>query len=364
MMNYIANLFFPCDRVRFSQIKSGDFKIKVFSRNYSDLCQSLNLHPYSVTGFSDGESSFILRVRKNSKSKIGWSDIDEKIIPFLNKYPVHGIKALDFADFCEAAEIMKVGGHLTEEGFNKLVIIKNRMNRNRTETNSPLKPHSFQSFSQESKLGENILSYLSLKAYLLQAFKNNYMKKYILISFVFVISCILICYFGDNFIFVLDNSNNHSRMFSTINFNLDKLYAVYSEIYTNGYFIIWLNIISIISIISGIFVIITRNPVIAVLYLIALFLEISGYLLLIGMSFIGLSYILVYISAVSILFLFTLMLINIRISELHTDNYNSMILGLIVSAIFYSSISLNLNFFTLKDSSTYKAVLQASCDKW
>lgn len=95
-----------------------------------------------------------------------------------------------------------------------------------------------------------------------------------------------------------------------------------------------------------------------------MFLVISGYLLLIGMSFIGLSYILVYISAVSILFLFTLMLINIRISELHTDNFNSIILGLIVSAIFYSSITLTLNFFTLKDSSWYKAVLYSSWDKW
>jgi len=82
-----------------------------------------------------------------------------------------------------------------------------------------------------------------------------------------------------------------------------------------------------------------------------LFLIISGYLLLIGVSFIGLSYILVYISAVSILFLFTLMLINIRISELHTENFNSLILGLIISTIIYFSITLNLNFFTLKDSS-------------
>nr|YP_009582594.1 NADH dehydrogenase subunit 6 [Dactylellina haptotyla]QBL01979.1 NADH dehydrogenase subunit 6 [Dactylellina haptotyla] len=141
------------------------------------------------------------------------------------------------------------------------------------------------------------------------------------------------------------------------------LYAIYSEIYTNGYSIIWLSIISVISIILGIFVIIARNPIIAVLYLILLFLVISGYLLLIGMSFIGLSYILVYISAVSILFLFTLMLINIRISELHSDNYNSLFLGLIVSAIIYSTITLNLNF-TIKDSSWYKSVFHSSYDKW
>nr|YP_009568369.1 NADH dehydrogenase subunit 6 [Orbilia oligospora]QBL02001.1 NADH dehydrogenase subunit 6 [Orbilia oligospora] len=144
----------------------------------------------------------------------------------------------------------------------------------------------------------------------------------------------------------------------------DILYAIYSEIYNNGYLIIWLSIISIVSIIFGIFVITTRNPIISVLHLILLFLIISGYLLLIGVSFIGLSYILVYISAVSILFLFTLMLINIRISELHTENFNSLILGLIISTIIYFSITLNLNFFTLKDSSWYKNFFHSSYDIW
>jgi NADH-ubiquinone oxidoreductase chain 6 len=93
------------------------------------------------------------------------------------------------------------------------------------------------------------------------------------------------------------------------------------------------------------------------------FLVISAYLLLTGMSFIGLSYILVYISAISILFLFTLMLINIRISELHSDNYNSLFLGIIISAIIYSSIILNLNF-TIKDSSWYKSIFYSNHDKW
>ncbi len=42
------------------------------------------------------------------------------------------------------------------------------------------------------------------------------------------------------------------------------------------------------------------------------------------MSFISLSYLIVYIRAVSILFLFILMLINIKISELHSNTNNSI----------------------------------------
>ena len=35
------------------------------------------------------------------------ADITQKVIPFFNKYPIVGVKALDFADFCKVAEMMK-----------------------------------------------------------------------------------------------------------------------------------------------------------------------------------------------------------------------------------------------------------------
>lgn len=59
------------------------------------------------------------------------SDILDKIIPFYQKYPVVGVKYLDFADFCKAAEIMKVKGHLTQEGLEQICKIKQNMNSQR-----------------------------------------------------------------------------------------------------------------------------------------------------------------------------------------------------------------------------------------
>src|SRR5271168_2110361 len=109
---------------------------------------------------------------------------------------------------------------------------------------------------------------------------------------------------------------------------------IINETFTNGYKIEVLDIISIISIISGIFVIISRNPIVSVLFLIGLFLSISSYLIIIGINFIGLSYLLVYIGAVSILFLFILMLINVRISELFSDASNSVPLAIFISIAF------------------------------
>jgi len=79
---------------------------------------------------------------------------------------------------------------------------------------------------------------------------------------------------------------------------------------------------------------VSKNPIVSVLFLIGLFLNIAGYLMMLGMNFIGLSYLLVYVGAVSILFLFILMLINVRISELTSDSSNSIPLAIIIGVFF------------------------------
>jgi NADH-ubiquinone oxidoreductase chain 6 len=114
-----------------------------------------------------------------------------------------------------------------------------------------------------------------------------------------------------------------------------------NETFTNGYKIEILDFISIVAIFCGIFVIISKNPIVSVLYLIGLFLSISCYLILLGISFIGLSYLLVYVGAVSILFLFILMLINIRISELLSYTSNSLPLGIMII------ITLNISIYQI-----------------
>ena len=109
---------------------------------------------------------------------------------------------------------------------------------------------------------------------------------------------------------------------------------VLNETFSNGYRVEILDCISLIAILCGIFVIITKNPIVSVLFLIGLFLSISSYLIMLGMNFIGLFYLLVYVGAVSILFLFILMLINIRISELFSDTSNSIPLAIILTIAF------------------------------
>jgi NADH-ubiquinone oxidoreductase chain 6 len=116
-----------------------------------------------------------------------------------------------------------------------------------------------------------------------------------------------------------------------------NLFLIY-ETFTNGLYSDILNIISLFVIFCGIFVIISKNPVISILFLIGLFGGISCYLIILGLSFIGLTYLIVYIGAISILFLFIVMLINVRISELQSNTSNSIALAIIVGILFNYSL--------------------------
>jgi NADH-ubiquinone oxidoreductase chain 6 len=126
---------------------------------------------------------------------------------------------------------------------------------------------------------------------------------------------------------------------------MNTLYLI-NEIYTNGSISNILNIISLIAVICGIFVIISKNPIISVLFLIGLFAGISSYLIILGLTFIGLAYLVVYIGAISILFLFILMLINIRISELQGNTNNSILLSILIG-VFFSYTFFELAYYNL-----------------
>lgn len=122
---------------------------------------------------------------------------------------------------------------------------------------------------------------------------------------------------------------------------------ILNEIVTNSLSSTSLNVVSMFSILSGILVIISKNPVVSVLFLIGLFLTIACYLMILGINFIGLSYLLVYVGAVSILFLFILMLINVRVSELVENSSNSIPLAIMIGIFFNISLT---NIFPYKIS--------------
>lgn len=135
------------------------------------------IDPYWMVGFTAGEGCFSIRITKSLSLKTGlqvqlrfnitqhsidkvfmnslinfwgcgkvflrfkenkvdfqilkFKDLCEKVIPLFQSIPLQGVKSKDFADFCEAVEIMKTKGHLTKEGLDKLHKLKVGMNTGR-----------------------------------------------------------------------------------------------------------------------------------------------------------------------------------------------------------------------------------------
>ena len=62
-----------------------------------------------------------------------FEDIINKIIPFLDKYNLQGIKRLDYNDFRKVAIILSQSkNNLDDKSFNSIKLIKAKMNKNRT----------------------------------------------------------------------------------------------------------------------------------------------------------------------------------------------------------------------------------------
>jgi NADH-ubiquinone oxidoreductase chain 6 len=79
---------------------------------------------------------------------------------------------------------------------------------------------------------------------------------------------------------------------------------------------IFLNILAFGILLSSIFSITSKNPVMSVIFLISTFVQAALYLILIGINFIGISYIIIYVGAIAVLFLFVIMMINIKLTDI------------------------------------------------
>nr|UEX92994.1 NADH dehydrogenase subunit 6 [Paramarasmius palmivorus] len=122
-----------------------------------------------------------------------------------------------------------------------------------------------------------------------------------------------------------------------------------------------INILAFATLLSSIFSITSKNPVISVLFLIGTFVLSAGYLILIGINFIGISYIIVYVGAIAVLFLFVIMMINIKLTDiLETGSQYTKTLPL---ALAVGSLFIFIIFSIIKFNYNNVPVLSALLDK-
>ena len=84
---------------------------------------------------------------------------------------------------------------------------------------------------------------------------------------------------------------------------------------------------------SGLMVVVSRNPVYSVLFLILAFFNAAGLFVLIGAEFLAMLLVVVYVGAVAVLFLFVVMMLDINFSEMRAGFQKYLPLGLIVGGI-------------------------------
>ncbi len=93
------------------------------------------------------------------------------------------------------------------------------------------------------------------------------------------------------------------------------------------------SIFAILMIMSASMVIITINPVHSVLYLISVFFNATALLILLGFEFLGIILLIVYVGAIAILFLFVVMMLNIKLVELNQNLTRYIPIGLIIGFV-------------------------------
>jgi NADH-quinone oxidoreductase subunit J len=89
------------------------------------------------------------------------------------------------------------------------------------------------------------------------------------------------------------------------------------------------------SIIFSFFVIISRNPVHSILSLILVFFNAASLLIILGAEFLAMLFVIVYVGAVAVLFLFVIMMLNIKVTSLTASIYRYLPISIIFGSIFF-----------------------------
>jgi len=112
------------------------------------------------------------------------------------------------------------------------------------------------------------------------------------------------------------------------------------------------------AIIASLFVIFTKNPVFATLFLIFTFTNISSLLFLFNFEFLPISFLVIYVGAIAVLFLFVLMMLNIKLAELQENYVTLLPISFVFSIIFLANfIFIFRSEFLLMHLSNANAIL-------
>ena len=83
-----------------------------------------------------------------------------------------------------------------------------------------------------------------------------------------------------------------------------------------------------------------RNPVHAVLYLVLTFCQAAALLILLGLDFFAMLFLVVYVGAIAVLFLFVIMMLNVKVVEIHDTTSRFLPFAGILGFLFFGQLLL------------------------
>ena len=110
---------------------------------------------------------------------------------------------------------------------------------------------------------------------------------------------------------------------------------------------------------SGAMVVVSRNPVYSVLFLILAFFNAAALFVLIGAEFIAMILVIVYVGAVAVLFLFVVMMLDINMAKLKEGFLDYLPIGAMIGAAMLAEILFGLGVWGSGTSDTVQAFNRA-----
>ena len=147
-----------------------------------------------------------------------------------------------------------------------------------------------------------------------------------------------------NFYVIFENIYNFSSFFF-----FDLIINNWYLFSLNWFFFLYI-LLSFFVIFSALFVILVRNPIHSVLYLILVFLSVGFFFLILKVEFLAFLFFIVYLGAIAVLFLFVIMMLNIRLVELRENIIRYLPLSTVIFILFIIEIFFLINNTTFLNS--------------
>ena len=103
---------------------------------------------------------------------------------------------------------------------------------------------------------------------------------------------------------------------------------------------------------SAVMVVVSRNPVHLVLFLILAFVNASGLFVLMGAEFLAMILVVVYVGAVAVLFLFVIMMLDVDFAELREGFIQYLPVGIVIGGIFLFELLLTVGAWVINPGIT------------